>query len=68
MRNAALLAEWGWAHRGEGAEAFLGVDGNKYRMVAENPFGRSQAGWDTPYRYQRVLVARSRLAAEPGAA
>jgi hypothetical protein len=54
--NVALLAAWGWAHRDEGVHAFLGVDGNKYRIVAENPFGRSHADWDMPYRYQRVLI------------
>ena len=54
--NVALLGAWGWTHRDQGMGAFLGVDGNKYRVVAENPFGRSQADWDMPYRYQRVLV------------
>jgi len=54
--NVALLSAWGWTHRNKGVEAFLGVDGNKYRIVAENPFGRSQADWDMPYRYQRLLV------------
>ena len=54
--NVALLSAWGLTHRGEGVEAFLGVDGNKYRTVAENPLGRSRAFWDSPYRYQRVLV------------
>jgi len=54
--NVVLLAAWGWAGRDEGINAFLGGDGNKYRIVAENPFGRSQVYWDMPYRYQRVLV------------
>jgi len=56
LGNLVLLAVWGWAHRDEGITAFLGGDGKKYRIVAENPFGRSQAAWDMPYRYQRVLV------------
>ena len=54
--NIALLGAWGWTHPDEGIEAFLGVDGNKYRVVAENPLGRSMQFWDSPYRYQRVLV------------
>jgi hypothetical protein len=54
--NAVLLSGWGWAHWDTGVEAFLGGDGIKYRIVAENPFGRSQVSWDMPYRYQRVLV------------
>lgn len=53
---SALLLAWTLAHRGRGIEAFLGVDGNKYRTVAENPLGCSRAFWDSPYRYQRVLV------------
>ncbi len=54
--NIALLAAWGWTHPAEGVDAFLGVDGNKYRVVARNPLGRSMEFWDSPYRYQRVLV------------